>query len=102
MSTPVPDSTSASERTSEAFSRLTQSAKNINNISDRLSKQIGALEQCLSKINVGVACWTTINEGRDQYEYWSQRVGYTRIRGKWCIAIETREGEEWSDRDRVE
>src|ERR1700686_1861412 len=104
MSTPAPapDATPTSERIAEAFSKLTQSAKNINNVSARLNKQISSLEDCLKRVNVGVACWATINDGRDEHEYWSQNVGYARLKGKWCIAVRTVEGAEWRDRDDIE
>lgn len=103
MSAPAPDSTSTSARISAAFSKLTESAKSINSISARLNKQIAAVENCLRQINVGVGCWTTINKGDSgRGEYWSQNVGFTRINGKWCIAIQTLEGADWADADKTE
>lgn len=94
---PTPDVIPASERISSAFSKLTESAKNINEVSARLHKQIAALENCLARINVGVACWVVIAKGGGQYDNWSRHVGYARIDGKWCIAISTEESLEWTE-----
>jgi hypothetical protein len=102
MSSPSQDSTARSERVSAAFAKLKVSAKSINEISGKLGKQIQAVEECLQRINVGVACWAKINEGRDGDEYWSQSIGYCSFKDDWHIAIETREGADWADEDKVE
>ena len=46
--------------------------------------------------------WATINKGSSQFEYWSQNVGYTLIKGTWRIAIQTREGADRADEDKIE
>ena len=86
------DSPSPSERIAVAFTTLIASAKNINDASGELAKPIASLEKSLKRLNVGVACWTTISGGDDGYNYWSQDVGYSRVRGSWRLAIRTVEG----------
>ena len=87
ISTPSP-----SERISTAFKTLIGSAKNINDASGELAKPIGSLEKALKRLNLGVACWTRISGGSDVYNYWSQEVGYSRVRGTWRLAIRTVDG----------
>ena len=86
-----------SERIAQAFKTLIASAKGINDASDELAKPIASLERALKRLNVGVVCWTTISSGTDGDLYWSQDVGYSRVRrvqGNWRLAIRTIEGPE--------
>ena len=86
-----------SERIAIAFKTLITSAKRINDASDELTKPIASLERALKRLNLGVACWITINSGTDEDLCWSQDVGYSRIRrvnGSWRLAIRTIEGPE--------
>lgn len=87
-------SSSPAERIAIAFNTLIGSAKSINEASGELAKPIASLEKALKRLNLGVACWTKINDGRDGYDYWSQDVGYSRVRGTWRLAIRTVEGRE--------
>ena len=83
-----------SERISVAFTKLTESAKNINDVSNELAKPIAAMQIGLKKLNIGVACWTNIQGGTDQFEdaYWSNDVGYARVKGEWSLAIRSVNG----------
>ncbi len=85
---------SAPERITAAFEKLTVSAKTINDASGELAKPVASLEKALQRLNVGVACWTKISGGSDEYDYWSQDVGYARVKGEWCLAIRTVSGNE--------
>lgn len=88
-------SSSPAERIAIAFNTLIGSAKSINDASGELAKPIASLEKALKRLNLGVACWTKINGGSDEYDYyWSQDVGYSRVRGTWRLAIRTVEGRE--------
>lgn len=91
------DSPNPSERIAIAFKTLITSAKGINDASAQLAKPIASLERALKRLNLGVVCWTTINSGIDGDRYWSQDVGYSRVRrvnGDWRLAIRTIEGPE--------
>lgn len=92
-------SASASERIAAAFETLTVSAKNINEVSNELAKPVASLERALQRLNVGVACWTKISGGSDEYDYWSHDVGYARVQREWCLAIRVVSGNE-ADPDR--
>lgn len=94
---PTQGDTSASERIAAAFSNLSESAKAINDVSERLNKQIATLESALKRIHVGVACWTEIAKGGGQYHRWGHYVGYTLIRDEWRIAISETESNDWDD-----
>lgn len=85
---------SPSERITIAFETLATSAKTLNDVSGELAKPIASLERALQRLNVGVACWTTINGDSDGYRYWSNDVGYSRVKRRWCLAIRTIEGRE--------
>jgi hypothetical protein len=58
-----------------AFAKLTESAQNINEISNELAKPVASLQNALKSLNVGVACWTTIDGGEEFSDYWSRDVG---------------------------
>lgn len=91
------DSPSPSERISTAFKTLIGSAKSINDASGELAKPIASLEKSLKRLNLGVACWTTISEDAIEWPYFRNRqVGYaySRERGGWCLAIRAIEGRE--------
>ena len=102
MSESARDGAAVSERVAVAFSKLTESAANINKISNQLAKQVAELEGCLKRIDVRVACWTTLDKQEEQYESWSTSVGYARLKGEWRIAIETRHARDWTDQDDLE
>lgn len=86
------ESTSPSERITAAFSKLTESAKVINDASNELAQPIASLERSLHRLNIGVACWATISGGEEFDEYWSNDVGYARVKKEWCLAIRSRHG----------
>ena len=67
------------ERIAEAFKALIASGKSINDASGQLAKPIASLERALKRLNLGVACWATINSGTDGDYCWSQEVGYSRV-----------------------
>ena len=82
------------ERIAEAFKALIASGKSINDASGQLAKPIASLERALKRLNLGVACWATINSGTDGDYCWSQEVGYSRVHRRWCLAIRTTDGPE--------
>jgi hypothetical protein len=87
------ENTSPSERIVAAFETLTKSAKNINDVSNELAKPIASLERALDRLNLAVACWSTFSQLEDEGDdYWKQEVGYARVKGEWCLAIRTAEG----------
>ena len=86
-----------SERITAAFQTLTESAENINGISNELAKAVAPLDRALKRLNIGVACWTKISGGGGESggsDYWSRDVGYARVGRVWCLAIRTVNGDE--------
>lgn len=81
---------SPSERMSDAFSKLAESAQSINETAGELAKPVASLQRSLQQLNLGVACWQKILGGSDEGDnYWSNDVGYARVNGTWCIALRT-------------
>lgn len=77
-------------RISQAFAKLRDSAKTLNKASNALSQPVAALEANLATLKVHVACWTEISKWtEDGYHYYYEYVGYTEVKGAWCIAIQT-------------
>lgn len=94
VSPAAPPASSGPDRITAAIGKLTASAKTINDVSDELAAPIRAIEQALERLNIGVACWTTISAGSEAWDYWSHDVGYTSGRDGWFLAIRTVKGDE--------
>ena len=96
--TEVTASSGPSERITEAFKTLRTSARKINEVSGELAKPIASIERALKRLNLGVACWTTISSTRDLdgLHFKNHDVGYAYSRAlrRWCLAIRTVEGRE--------
>jgi len=91
----MPDLTLA-ERVSTSFSKLTSIATGLNAVSDELGKSVAQVDSALKNLNIGIPVWVPI-KGRDggemeDYEYWSEDLGYSKINGKWGISIRRVEG----------
>lgn len=85
---------SAAERIAESFKKLATSAVALNKVSDEFSKPVEAIEQALERLNIGVEAWEKIrgNDGNLSGEYWHEHVGYSKVQGRWGIAISKAEG----------
>lgn len=89
------ESASPSGRITAAFESLTQSAKALNEASGEVARPIATLDRALQRLNIGVACWTKISKGENQFgDYWSREVGYARVKNEWGLAIREVEGSE--------
>ena len=99
---PSPSAPPPVERVANAFKILRSSAKAINRTSGELAKPIVVLEQALQRLNLGVACWTAINRGGNEFASWSQDLGYAQVKGRWCLAIrDVEELHDDPDRDKI-
>lgn len=72
--------------------------------SGELARPVASLQKSLQFLNLGVACWTRISGGEDEdLNFWRQEVGYARVKGVWCLALRTSEGNQnYPDSDDVE
>jgi hypothetical protein len=86
---------STSPDLSKTFQRLAESAARLNQASDELSKAIAPIETTLKKLNLGISKWYPYAGGVDpdgSYDY--SEIGYSKVGGKWCLAIAERSGHE--------
>lgn len=86
------------KRITLAFETLSTSAKNLNELSGQLAKPIVSLEKSLQRLNVGIACWRSTARGDDERgRAWSHDIGYSRIAGRWRLAVRRCERDEATD-----
>ncbi|MEI9974946.1 MAG: hypothetical protein WDO73_24575 [Ignavibacteriota bacterium] len=92
----MPEDIPVSERVKRSFSNLAAVSTVLNNASDRLSQNITALEGQLKNLSVGISSWVKFDDRvRVQSNYYDfDRLGYTKVNGKWGLVIETLTGEE--------
>jgi hypothetical protein len=85
---------SAAERIAASFKRLAETASVLNKASDEFGKPIAQIEQALCRLNIGVEAWERIRGGTDDStgEYWRESVGFTKVDGEWCLAINENSG----------
>jgi hypothetical protein len=85
---------SPSERIAAAFQRLNESSTHLNAASDELGQSIRALDLALQKLNLGVKAYVKCAEYQDPSgEFEDHYIEYTKVGGKWGIALSTREGD---------
>jgi hypothetical protein len=93
---------SLAERVQSCFVQLSSVASDLNTVSDELGKSIAEIDGALKKLNLGVSVWVVIKGGEDGPSYWSDDIGYSKIDGKWGIALRTVRGSYPEDEERVE
>jgi hypothetical protein len=88
------------------FLQLTEAAANFDSASDELAKPVAEIDAAFKKLNLGVIVWTRMEGGphSEASEYWwSQDIGYTKISGKWGVALRSCSGDYTDpERDSVE
>ena len=71
------------------FTRLEELSTQLNASSDALSESIKHLEAKLASLRLGVSVW--VEEPIDTTSFEVERVntflGYTKVNGKWCLAL---------------
>jgi hypothetical protein len=83
-----------SDRIARSFKELTESAARLNEASDELAKAVAPVDAALKKLNLGIVVWHRYAGDHDEHsgDYWSHRIGYAKIDGKWGLAISTAAG----------
>jgi hypothetical protein len=93
---------SLAERVQASYLQLSAVASDLNAVSDQLGKSIAEVDDSLKKLNLGVSVWVTIDGNEDAPYYWNEDLGYSKIDGKWGIALRTVKGNYAEDEERVE
>jgi hypothetical protein len=74
---------------SNLFTRLEELSTQLNASSDALTESIKRVEAKLASLRLGVSVW--LKEPIDTTSYQDERVntflGYTKVNGKWCLAL---------------
>jgi hypothetical protein len=92
------------EKVRKSFQQLSTVATQLNEVSDQLSASISSLETSLKKLSLGVSSFVEFYSSRseDNFHYYSEDLGYTKIGGKWGFAIRTIHGNESDEQDNIE
>lgn len=80
-------------RISNSYKQLTQSATELNAVSDELGKFVTALDAALRRLNLGIATWIRLESREDgSGNYIKRDLGYAKVGAKWGIALRTISG----------
>jgi hypothetical protein len=93
------------ERVQTTYQQLSVAAKSLNTASDDLGKAISVLDAALQRLNLGISAWAELcgNEDPHTLEWWSRRIGYTKVGDRWGIALKDARGnEQWPENDSEE
>jgi hypothetical protein len=77
----------ATERIASSIKRLTQLSSELKVETNEVGKSLAQFEEPLLKLAL-VPTWHKIAGGCDHYDnFWTREVGYTTIKGVWCIGL---------------
>jgi len=80
------------------FQALSSVASSLNAASDELTKVIGVLDEALKKLNLGLIVWVGFRWRSSEPPYYDlDQIGYSKINGKWGIALRRIWGDESHD-----
>jgi hypothetical protein len=77
------------EKIQTHFRALTSTSNSLNAASDELAKVVGALDEALKKLNIGLTVWVTVSRWADDLRHGEDQIGYAKVSGKWGIALRT-------------
>jgi len=93
------------EKTLLSFSQLSSIAQSLNQATDDLTSVVGALDEALQRLSVGLVVWAQVDIWHDEIDgltYEREEIGYAKVNGQWGIAIRRTFGrEDSSDPDEV-
>jgi hypothetical protein len=70
-----------------SYQRLLTAATELNSASDRFAKLVGEIDAVLKPLNIGITSWVTMNRWSGEHSSGYDQVGYTKVGGKWCVAL---------------
>ena len=84
-----------SSKISSSLSKFEETARELNAQSDAINEILNTVERRLISSNAGVETWLcrplrseeTTESTRSQQVWIERRLGFTKIEGKWCLAI---------------
>ena len=83
-------------RLQDSYRQLPVVATSLNTESDKLNASVSRLDALLKKHPIGVSSWVSFSERSsfpNGHQYWSDDVGFTKINGKWGLAIRSVSGD---------
>ena len=87
------------ERIKNSTQQLPATATSLNSASDLLAKSVNDVDANLKRFSLGVPAWVTFaSYGEDPY-YHTEDIGYSKIGGRWGIALRTVKGDLRGDED---
>lgn len=94
--TPIPD-------IAESYNALSAAAADLNAASDALGKSVTAIDTVFQKLNLGVTAWVEVERHTDfDQSFTAVELGYSKLGGKWGVALRTIEGYEYREDARIE
>jgi hypothetical protein len=89
-------SSSSVLRVQDCHKKLASAAANLNSASDRLGKPVADLDAYLRKLGLGISSFVSFRTWNSSggLQYSVDELGYTKLAGKWGLAIRTRAGNE--------
>jgi hypothetical protein len=91
------------EKFQTRFEVLSEVASSLNTASDEMTKVVGVLDDALRKLNIGLTVWVTYTFGGEEGPaYDLHQIGYTKLNGKWGIALRRIWGNEQYDSENQE
>ncbi len=85
---------SVSARTAEALKQLQPIAAAVESAAAELSKPVSSIEATLKRMNIAFEAWSTYKQGSHEEYWWKWDIGYTRLAGRWGIALRVSSGDE--------
>src|SRR5260370_29189378 len=78
------------------FQALSAVASSLNTASDEFTRVVGALDEALKKLNIGLTVWVSFADRcpHDPSYYDVDQIGYHKVGSKWGIALRHIWGEE--------
>jgi hypothetical protein len=91
-------------RAQKSYRELISVAHTLNEASDQLGKIIGPVDEALKALNLGISSWVSFNHFLDNnMNFDCDQVGYSKVGGKWGIAIRSLSGnEDWPENTTVD
>jgi hypothetical protein len=82
---------------SASYLELTKAAEILNNTTDAFGEAVSQIDEALKKLNLGITVWVIVDEEPrlpGDLTYRVEEIGYSKVGGKWGIALRTRTGDE--------
>ena len=73
-----------------SFTKLSDTAARLNAATDQVGTLVADLDATLKYLNLGVSAWVTflrLAADDEGMSFWHHRLGYTKLNGKWGLAI---------------